>query len=358
MREITIKACAKINPSLDILGQRSDGYHELDMVMQLIELHDHVCIQIETTTALEEAKTTEEKPIEKDTSIRLTCSDATIPCDQRNLAHRAAALMLETWKESRCGEKAVEEGLAFGPMDALQVTIHIEKKIPVAAGMAGGSADGAAVFLGLNVLLGLHYDLETLCSLGARLGADIPFSIRGMAKTNPQAGLATDPLASTCARATGIGTRLEALPPLKAYTVTSTPPIQVSTPEVYRGYDELLKEQDVKSHPLVDDAPQVEQVVAALKVQQVPPTQALGNVLEKYTVTRYDEVKNTKKYMKELSKGRGMVLMSGSGPTVFFMTQNLEAAETMWKALRDAPLTAQNATFLTRTETGGKEEDE
>ncbi len=145
MQSIRAYAYAKINLTLDVLGKRPDGYHEMDMILQSVSLCDELLL----------AKT--EEP-----GIFLSCDQPDIPCDERNLAWRAADLLFRETGEQEAG-----------------VAISLKKNIPEQAGMAGGSADSAAVLVGINELFGYGLGEERLCELGSRLGADVPFCIRG-----------------------------------------------------------------------------------------------------------------------------------------------------------------------------------
>ncbi|MBR3290445.1 MAG: 4-(cytidine 5'-diphospho)-2-C-methyl-D-erythritol kinase [Clostridia bacterium] len=194
MNALTLRAPAKINLTLDILGCRPDGYHELRTVMQTVDLADTVTL-----------KRTEGG------GIALSLSDPALPCDRRNTAYAAAEVFFAALRE-RGGEP-------FG------VWIHVTKTIPQQAGMAGGSADAAAVLRGLNRLAGDPFSRDTLCALGAKIGADVPFCVRGGA-----------------ALATGIGERLTPVPglPETLTVVVCKPPVGVSTGAAYNAVDAAL----------------------------------------------------------------------------------------------------------------------
>ncbi len=185
--ELVVEAPAKLNLTLDVNGRRPDGYHEMRSVMQAVDLADIVRLSFR-----------------RGNGIRLRLSDPALPTDSRNTAHKAAALFLQHTGLNHTG-----------------VDIAIDKHIPMQAGMAGGSADAAAVLVGLNALTGAGLDRGALCALGAEVGADVPFCVLGGA-----------------ADATGIGTALRPLPPLPDCTILVVkPPVGVSTARAYALVD-------------------------------------------------------------------------------------------------------------------------
>jgi 4-diphosphocytidyl-2-C-methyl-D-erythritol kinase len=280
---VTVEANAKINLTLDILGKRPDGFHEVAMVMQTIGLHDTLVME----------KT------ERD--IELSINVPWLKADEKNLAWRAAELIRQ------------EYGLEGG------VRIELTKRIPVAAGLAGGSADAAAVLKGMNDLYGLQLDEEKLCELGARLGSDIPFCIMGGTML-----------------ATGRGevlTRLSDMP--ETWVVLAKPRISVSTAWAYQNYDE----QGAERHP---DNEAIKQAIARGNRKAVAGL--LCNVLESVTIKKYDVIAEYKQMM--LDKGAMASMMSGSGPTVFGLAKSREQAESIADVLRQET----NAdVFVTRT---------
>ena len=268
---VTVEANAKINLTLDILGKRPDGFHEVAMVMQTIGLHDTLVME----------KT------ERD--IELSINVPWLKADEKNLAWRAAELIRQ------------EYGLEGG------VRIELTKRIPVAAGLAGGSADAAAVLKGMNDLYGLQLDEEKLCELGARLGSDIPFCIMGGTML-----------------ATGRGevlTRLSDMP--ETWVVLAKPRISVSTAWAYQNYDE----QGADCHP---DNEAIKQAIDRGNRKAVAGL--LCNVLESVTIKKYDVIAEYKQMM--LDKGAMASMMSGSGPTVFGLAKNREQAESIADVLR------------------------
>ncbi|MBP3781244.1 MAG: 4-(cytidine 5'-diphospho)-2-C-methyl-D-erythritol kinase [Selenomonas sp.] len=280
---VTVEANAKINLTLDILGKRPDGYHEVAMVMQTVGLHDTVTLE------------------KRAQGISLNINVPWLKADEKNLAWRAAALVQE------------EYGLTGG------VHIELVKRIPIAAGLAGGSADAAAVLKGMSELYGLNLSAKKLCELGARLGSDIPFCLLGGTML-----------------ATGRGEVLKRLPDMpETWVVLVKPRISVSTAWAYQNYDELGAER----HP---DNEAIQKEIARGSRKGV--AKLLCNVLESVTINKYDVIERYKQMM--LDKGAMASMMSGSGPTVFALAQNREQAEEIAGFMRRE----KNAdVFVTRT---------
>ncbi len=280
---VVVKGNAKINLTLDILGKRHDGYHEVAMVMQAIELHD----------TLELTKTAGE--------IKLAIDVPGLEADASNLAWRAAALI-------------IKEGNIKGG-----VSIKLTKRIPIAAGLAGGSADAAAVLKGMNELYELNLDADKLCELGAKLGSDIPFCLSGGTML-----------------AEGRGEVLKRLPDFpETWVVLAKPPIAVSTAWAYKNYDA----QGADKHP---DNNKIQQEIA--QHNRKGAADLLCNVLESVTIKKYDVISRYKKMM--LEQGAIASMMSGSGPTVFGLTDDQQTAEKIAEYLRTA---TDAAVFVTRT---------
>ena len=278
---LTVYGNAKINLTLDILGSRADGFHEVAMVMQQIALHDTL-------------------ELEKADKISLAINVPWLKADESNLAWRAASLIQEKYKTGG-------------------VNIKLTKKIPVAAGLAGGSADAAAVLKGMNELYSLNLSMEELCNLGAKLGSDIPFCLMGGTML-----------------ATGRGEILEKLDDLPlTWLVLAKPPVSVSTAWAYKNYDE----QGAPIHP---DNEQIKQEIAKGNIKAV--AKLLCNVLESVTIKKYGVIADYKQMM--LSAGAAAAMMSGSGPTVFAIAKDKEAAEKIADYMREN--TAANV-FVTRT---------
>jgi len=280
---LKIEGKAKINLTLDILGKRPDGYHEVAMIMQSIALHD--------TLSLEKARE----------GIGLKINVPWMKADESNLVWKAAALVQE-----RCGLKG-------------GVNIHLTKRIPVAAGLAGGSADAAAVLRGMDRLYGLGLSDEELCALGAELGSDIPFCLMGGTMLSTGRG--------------EVLRRLKGMP--TAWVVLAKPRVSVSTAWAYQNYDE----QGAERHP---DNDLVEKKIIAQDLKAMAPL--LCNVLESVTIKKYEVIERYKKLMME--KGALVSMMSGSGPTVFGLTAKKSEALRIAGFLRHV---TRADVFVTRT---------
>ena len=297
MNEISINAYAKINLCLDVRGKLPGGYHEVAMVMQQIGLHD--VIDIRWMPGEESLK--DKGCLSENISIRLKCDDPRIPHDETNLAYKAAEVMREGYAGSRRGV----------------IEIEIQKNIPMAAGLAGGSSDCGAVIHGINRLWDLGLTVDELCTEGAKLGSDVPFCIMGQAAADPalKEVFREDPNATHCAIATGRGTDLEPIPGLESYLVLSKPPISVSTGEVYRGIDEAE----------IREVPDIPEMVRGLREKNMEIIEKnMINVLENYTLRMYPIVVYTKNKIQDEYNSKP--LMSGSGPTVFCLCKGEEEA--------------------------------
>ena len=276
MDEISLKALAKINLGLDVLGKREDGYHEVRMVMQTIHLYDRV-----------EIKKTRSPHIHVETNLYY------LPVNEDNLVYRAAKLMKDEFQ--------IKEG----------VRIVLQKFIPVAAGLAGGSSDAAAVLVGMNRIFKLGLKQNKLMELGLKIGADVPFCImRGTAL------------------AEGIGEKLTALPPMpKCPVLIAKPAISVSTKAVYEG----LKLYDGMEHPDIDG------VMEGIQQKDLKGVAShMGNILETVTIPMYPVIEDIKKLM--LENGALNAMMSGSGPTVFGLFPNEKEIRRAYEALKQSGL--------------------
>ncbi len=312
MRSIRIKAYAKVNLSLDVIKRQNDGYHQVEMVMQQIDLSDEVLVRW--------------KPSEpKDRfAIMIKTNKFFVPTDEKNLAYKAALLMQKRKADDKKGS----------------LRIDIKKNIPVAAGLAGGSSNAAAVLHALNVLWDLNLSISELCEIGSELGADVPFTIMGQAKANKKLDLfyGEDKLKTTCALATGIGTTLKPLKAVKASVLLSKPPISVSTKEVYQGLD--LEEIRTSAK-----RPDNKKVIEAIQAGDLSLLKGnMANVLETYTCKKYKIVQETKEIMKEVCPD-AKVLMSGSGPSVFGIANRQDMLIAGYRVLKKR----NKETFLTRT---------
>lgn len=276
MDEISLKALAKINLGLDVLGKREDGYHDVRMIMQTIHLYDRV-----------EIKKTKSPEIKVETNLYY------LPVNEDNLVYKAAKLMKDEYK--------IKEG----------VHITLQKFIPVAAGLAGGSSDAAAVLVGMNRIFQLGLKQEDLMALGLRLGADVPFCVmRGTAL------------------AEGIGEKLTALPPMpKCPVLIAKPPVSVSTKFVY----ENLKLNDWTKHPNIDG------IMAAIKSKNLKGVaENMGNILETVTIPHHPVIEEIKKVMK--ANGALNAMMSGSGPTVFGLFESEKDVRRAYDTLKQSDL--------------------
>ena len=276
MNEITLYAMAKINLGLDVLRRREDGYHDVKMIMQNVNLYDTLTLQ----------KT-------EDPGIAITIEGADLSDGEDNLIRRAAKLMSE------------EYGIRRG------VGIRLTKRIPIAAGMAGGSVDAAATLKGMNHLFDLGASREKLEALGLRLGADVPFCISG-----------------GTVLAEGIGERLTLLPPPPdCYLVIAKPGIGVSSKYVY----ENLHADTLEYHPDIDG------MADAIRGQDLKGIiERMGNVLERVTQTRYPVIVQLKHLLME--NGAANALMSGSGPTVFGIFTEAETAASALSVVQNSGL--------------------
>lgn len=331
MNEIAVKAYAKINLCIDVLGKRLDGYHEILTVMEQIDLFDLV------TVSWTEGN--------QSVCISLKSNKPFLSTDNRNIAYKAAELMINRYggeigvrgiaditdmadiADKENSHKETPEGNLEIPEEYIQfsrIDINIEKRIPVSAGLAGGSANCAAVLHALNRLWNLNLDLKTLMEIGTELGADVPFCLAGQAVLNEHLMLSNDTLASTCALASGIGEKLEPLPPLKAMILLSKPPISVSTAQVYGRLD-LLN---------IKERPNVQELTAGIRENNYYKiTKNIINVLENYSLKTYPVITDTKNKMIRES-GAAKVLMSGSGPTVFGLYTNKKKGKAAFKKLK------------------------
>lgn len=281
MNQMRLKALAKINLGLDVLRRKEDGYHEVKMIMQTIHLHDQIHLR-----KIEEPK------------IQVRTNLYYLPNNENNLAYKAAKLLMDEFQ------------LPGG------VAIHLKKVIPVAAGMAGGSSDAAAVLFGMNKMFGLKLSMEELKERGVKLGADVPYCImRGTAL------------------AEGIGEKLTRLPAMpKCYILIAKPPISVSTKFVY----ENLHANDLKP----EEHPPVDAQIEALKEGNLEKlVENMGNVLEKVTVPEYPVIEEIKKMMTDC--GAMGAMMSGSGPTVFGIFKSSSQAKKAYETIKNTGLSKQ-----------------
>lgn len=279
MDKLELKALGKINLGLDILGRRENGYHDVRMVMQTVYLYDRVILE------------KSQRP-----GIQLMTNLKFLPANENNIAYKAAALLMK------------EQGISGG------IRITLDKHIPVAAGMAGGSSDAAAVLFGLNRMYELGLSEEELKQRGVLLGADVPYCImRGTVL------------------AEGIGEKLTPLPPLpRCYVLLAKPSLSASTQAVYEKYDAL----ESVEHPDIDG------IIRGIEQSDIRQAAAsMGNVLEQVMIPEYPVIGKIKKTV--LEAGALGAMMSGSGPTVFGIFDSRSAAKKAAARLRSRNLCRQ-----------------
>ena len=284
-----LQAMAKINLGLDVVRKRDDGYHEVRMIMQTIQMYDQ----------LDMAESS--RP-----GIRLATNLAYLPNNENNLDKRAANMLME--------EFHIKKGL----------DIRLRKMIPVAAGMAGGSSDAAAAFIGVNRIFRLGLSMDELMQRAVKVGADVPYCLmRGTAL------------------AEGIGEKLTPLAPMPpCHILIGKPGISVSTKFVYSN----LRAGEIKDHPDISG------MIRAIEEGSLPGVTArMANVLERVTIPAHPVIEEIKRNM--IAHGACNALMSGSGPTVFGIFDNRRTAEAASRALKRSGLARQ--VFLTRPFQGG-----
>lgn len=279
MRELQLRAYGKINLGLDVVRKREDGYHELRMIMQTVGLYDELKMKV----------------IPED-EIRLSVNLSFLPTNENNLICKAIAMVKQ--------EFGIQEG----------IEARLEKRIPVAAGMAGGSSDAAAALVGMNRLFRLGLSKKQLMEYGVRLGADVPYCVmRGTALSE------------------GIGEILTPLPPMPScYILLAKPGISVSTKYVYQN----LKANELTDHPDIDG------IVDSLKNGDLQGIcDRLGNVLETVTIRDHPMIDEIKTFLIE--QGASGALMSGSGPTIFGIFQEKSTARKALENMRQFPFIKQ-----------------
>ncbi|ACD25087.1 4-(cytidine 5'-diphospho)-2-C-methyl-D-erythritol kinase [Clostridium botulinum] len=269
---MNIKAYAKINISLDVIGKREDGYHLLKMIMQNIDLYD--IVQVEKIP----------------NGIKLKCNKPYVPTDERNLAYKAAKLFKETYD--------IKSG----------IYINIEKNIPVSAGLAGGSTDAAAVLKIMNKMFNINVPQSELMDLGLKLGADVPYCICG-----------------GTALCEGIGEKVTKLKPFTdKILVVVKPPFGVSTKEVYKAFD-LSK---VIFHPKTNE------LISNIEKNNIDfIANNMKNLLENVTLGRYKIISTIKEEINTCGALGSM--MSGSGPTVFGFFDDILKAQKCYEKMKE-----------------------
>ena len=279
MEKIELKAYGKINLGLDVIRKRPDGYHDLDMIMQMVDVYDDIVITKNKTGKIE---------VKTDTAVLSNGKD--------NLAYMAAKMLMDEFK--------IKDG----------VNIYINKRIPIAGGMAGGSSDCATTLMGINQLFELGLSKEELTERGVKLGADVPYCVLG-----------------GTAIARGIGEVLTPLPaPADCHVIIAKPPVSVSTAYVY-GHIKPLK---------ITKRPDIEAMAQSIKDGDLKKMASLiYNVMDDVTVGEYPIISEIKQVM--LDNGALNSIMSGSGPTVFGLFDDKEKAQQCVKTLEEKGLTQQ-----------------
>ena len=269
---IVLKSYGKINLGLDVLRRREDGYHEVRMIMQTVGLYDVLTMKKR-----------------KDDKIEMTCNLSFLPTDERNLVYKAVKLIKDKYH--------IKDG----------VEINLSKRIPVAAGMAGGSSNCAAALKGMNQLFDLGLSIDELCEIGVTLGADVPYCIWG-----------------GTALSEGIGeklSRVDAMP--DCYILIAKPGISVSTAFVYKNLD----------LPALSNHPDIDGMLECLKEKDLTGIcDRLENVLETVTIKEYPIIEKVKKHL--MDQGAKGALMSGSGPTIFAIFEDKKTADDAMESLR------------------------
>ena len=278
-RVIRLKAYAKINLFLDVKGKRDDGYHDIVSIMQSIDLYDIVTVKKKSSGG-----------------IKIICNNPSVPDDHNNIAYKCADLFFKT------------QGIASG-----SVEITIDKRIPVAGGLAGGSTDGASVLKALNILYDQNLDITELCTIGSKIGADIPYCLKG----------------GTCL-CEGIGDILTPFESdLKSYIfVLAEIPASVSTKEAY----EIIDKNNIKENSLC-----VDKIINSLKEGNLRAN-LLYNVFEKIEEQNIPQITSVKNVLDSFDALKSM--MSGSGPTVFGIFSNLKNAASACSDLKDKGINA------------------
>lgn len=265
MQKLKIKCPAKLNLSLDVLKKREDGYHELEMLMQTVDVCDFINISVSDGDG-----------------INLSCDNAEVPLNEKNTAYKAAELFYKKLKKTK------------------KVDIEIEKNIPQGAGMAGGSADAAGVLKGLNILEGEPFSKKELLCLALKIGADVPFCVSGGAML-----------------CKGVGEKMTAVEPMKnVYALILKPEVSVSTPWAYKALDD----EETWIHP------KTEALIKALEEKKYSDFGIYGgNTLEEPVFKAYPLIKELKEGLKE--RGAVYSLMTGSGAAVYGIFEDKSAAE-------------------------------
>ena len=299
--EATIRSYAKVNLGLYVTGKREDGYHTIETIVQKISLWDDIAISWKPCD-MEKAVAGEKKHHgidDEPINIVVKTDKPYLPVDERNLAYRAARLMIE---EARAKKKELMAG---------KLRISIRKKIPVAAGLGGGSSNGAAVMVALNKIWGMGFNTRKLCEIAKKLGADVPFCVL-VHNTDYVCGLGT-----------GTGDDLNVLSKgLRCHMIVAKPAFGVSTKEVYEGIDSINLEEKRDSKDISINLEEKRDSKDIYRHKEEIETrnyskiyEKMYNDLEEYTLIKYPEVQRLKEIISQTPQVK-KVMMTGSGPTI------------------------------------------
>jgi 4-diphosphocytidyl-2-C-methyl-D-erythritol kinase len=296
MQKLVARSPAKINLTFDILGELPDGYHQIETIMQTIDLHDELIFEFEPC---------------KDLEVALACVNGkeSFPLSEDNLIAKAAALFCRSVPEKR----------------GLKLSVTVEKNIPIAAGLAGGSSNAAATLRALNYYFGQPFSTEELLVLAGKLGADIPFCLEGGTRIGRGRGDELTPVE--------LNDRL-------FFLVVKPKDLAISTPWVYQAYDEFVMNGGRDELPVLS----AQDVSAALESGELEKaSQAFGNVFEPVVFQQHQELKQLLEAMRNLDCW--CAHMTGSGPTLYALVPDCEMAHFMRRKLLDNPA-AQNVEFF------------
>lgn len=304
--KLELNACGKINISLDVTGKRKDGYHYIHSRMQNIGISDRVIIGTSSETSKNYC-------FIKGVAVEFCMKDSTIPCDMNNLAVRGAAKIIERVEEKHPG---LSKEILKEP-----ILIEITKKIPVASGLAGGSADAAVTMLGINELLGSPLCLKELMDAGILVGSDVPYSLMMNAKVNEDR-LDLKGKRSFAGIVTGIGELVKPVEPIKKNIILMNPGTQVSTKEIYEEVDRRI--------------PSIYKGDVSFKEEIL-----FYNILEECTLSLCVEARELKDWMKK-NLNAEQILMSGSGPTIVAYYEDDSSADRDTVIAKEAAIKQKN----------------
>ncbi len=297
INSISIYSYAKINLSIDVGKKLESGLHEVDMIMQQLTFHDDVKVSLHEGRG----------------EITLKTNKYYLPTDERNIAYKAALLMCDKFSEHAIGQ---------------DIKIVIHKRIPVGAGLAGGSSNAAAVVHALNTMWRLNLSLGEIMEICSELGSDVPFCAAGQARGNGilPYKVRRDKMAYACARASGTGTEITPLNGIRCYCVIAKPPISISTAEVYSNIDDCE----------IIERPDNDSLAESLECNMLSEAiDGMVNVLEYYTVAHKPKVKKLKQDVIRECPNALKVMMSGSGPTIFALFDSKQEAVNASEGMRE-----------------------